>query len=162
MNAINFRIGIGWDVHAFDEGRPLILAGVQIPYEQGLKGHSDADVLLHALTDSLLGAAGMPDIGNLFPDTDPAYAGADSMLLLKDVYLRIQNEGFELVNSDIVILAQAPKMAPYRDEMILSIVNALSLTQGQINIKASTTEKLGFIGRKEGIACEAVSLLWKR
>jgi 2-C-methyl-D-erythritol 2,4-cyclodiphosphate synthase len=153
------RIGHGYDVHKFGADKPLILCGETIPYETGLLAHSDGDVALHALSDALLGALALGDIGKHFPDTDPEYAGADSLLLLQHVYGLIRDEGFILANADITIAAQAPKLAPHIIGMRSNIAQALALDINQISVKATTTEKLGFVGRKEGIACDAVVLL---
>lgn len=153
------RIGLGTDVHAFADDRPLILGGVTIPYDHGLAGHSDADVLAHALTDALLGAAGLGDIGRHFPDTDPAYKGADSLVLLKEAYRLVRQAGYRLSNADCVIMAQAPKLAPYIDQMSQRLAGTLDEGSSQVHIKATTTEKLGFVGRQEGIAAQAVVLL---
>ena len=139
--------------------RPLILGGVQIAHEKGLLGHSDADVALHALMDSLLGAAGLPDIGNQFPDTDSQFKDASSLMLLKDVYKKIQDMGLSVENMDVTIVAEAPKISPHRDKMITTIAEALDLPPHFINIKASTNEGLGFEGRKEGITAYAISTL---
>ena len=158
---MNFRIGEGWDVHALVEGRKLILGGVEVPYHRGLLGHSDADVLLHALTDALLGAAALGDIGKLFPDTDPAFKGADSRALLREAWRRIQAKGYTLGNVDVTIIAQAPKMLPHIPQMRVFIAEDLGCHMDDVNVKATTTEKLGFTGRGEGIACEAVALLRK-
>ncbi|WNB91994.1 2-C-methyl-D-erythritol 2,4-cyclodiphosphate synthase [Bacillus sp. NEB1478] len=155
------RIGQGFDVHAFSEGRPLIIGGVTIPYEKGLLGHSDADVLLHAVTDALLGAAGEGDIGKHFPDTDPAYKGADSKRLLLDSWKLVENKGYRLGNVDCTIIAQKPKMLPYIEEMRAVIARIFDVSTEQINVKATTTEKLGFPGREEGIAAQAVVLIEK-
>jgi 2-C-methyl-D-erythritol 2,4-cyclodiphosphate synthase len=155
------RIGQGFDVHAFCEGRPLIIGGVTIPYEKGLLGHSDADVLLHAITDALLGAAGEGDIGKHFPDTDPAYKGADSKRLLEDSWKLVENKGYRLGNIDCTIIAQKPKMLPYIEEMRSVIAGIFAVPADQINVKATTTEKLGFPGREEGIAAQAVVLIEK-
>ena len=154
-----FRIGTGFDVHALVEGRPLIVGGISIPHERGLLGHSDADVLLHAMMSALLGALALGDLGTHFPDTDPAYQGASSLQLLKVVYEKIRQERYELVNLDTTILAQQPKFKPYIPVMQQTIAQALKVAPSQISIKATTTEKLGFIGREEGIAAEAVVLL---
>jgi 2-C-methyl-D-erythritol 2,4-cyclodiphosphate synthase len=156
---MSMRIGQGFDVHAFAEGRRLILGGVDIPYEKGLAGHSDADVLLHAICDALLGAAALGDIGRHFPDTDPQYAGADSRELLREVYRRVQQEGYTLVNLDCTVIAQAPKLAPFIDTMCAHIASDLAVELHCINVKATTTEKLGFTGRGEGIAAQAIALL---
>ncbi len=155
----DFRIGHGYDVHRFCEGRPLILGGVTIPHTHGLLGHSDADVLVHALMDAMLGALALGDIGKHFPDTDEAYKGADSIALLVKVYNLIKEQGYLLSNADVTVLAQAPKLAPYIDTMRETIARALTLPSSKISIKATTTEKLGFEGRKEGISCHAVCLL---
>ena len=151
------RIGQGFDVHALIPGRRLVIGGVTIPYDKGLEGHSDADVLLHAICDALLGAAALGDIGRHFPDSDAAYKGADSRKLLRDVRKKIGK--FKIVNIDATILAQAPRMAPHVAKMIDNIAADLGIAPGAINIKATTTEQLGFIGRVEGIAAQAVVLL---
>ena len=156
------RIGHGYDVHAFCEGRPLILGGVRIPYEFGLAGHSDADVLAHAIADAVLGAARMGDIGQLFPDTDPAYEGADSLVLLSRVADLVREQGFEIIDVDSTVAAQAPKMAPHRDAMRENLARALGLSVEHVGVKATTTEHLGFVGRKEGIEASAVALLEER
>ncbi len=153
------RIGQGFDVHALVSGRKLIIGGVEIPYEKGLDGHSDADVLLHALCDALLGASALGDIGGHFPDTDARYEGADSRVLLRDVNRLVQEAGYRIVNIDATIVAQAPKMAPHIPAMVNHIAADLGLSREQVNIKAKTTERLGFTGRGEGIAAEAVVLL---
>ncbi len=153
------RIGQGADVHAFADGRKLIIGGVDIPYHRGLDGHSDADVLAHAIGDALLGAARMGDIGKLFPDDDPAYEGADSMMLLQRIASAVRNEGFEIIDVDSVIVAQEPKMAPHRDKMRTNIAIALGIPLENVGVKATTTEHLGFEGRKEGISATAVCLL---
>jgi len=153
------RIGQGFDVHALVTGRELVIGGVRIPYEKGLEGHSDADVLLHALCDALLGAAAMGDIGRHFPDTDLRYKGADSRALLRHVSALVQDAGYRIVNIDATIIAQAPKMAPHTAQMTNNIAADLGLSRGQINLKATTTEGLGFTGRGEGIAAQAVVLL---
>jgi len=153
------RIGQGFDVHALVEGRPLVIGGVTIPYERGLFGHSDADVLLHAVTDALLGAAGLGDIGRHFPDTSPAYAGADSRVLLRDAMRRVIAAGYAVGNIDATIIAQAPKMAPHVDAMVANLAADLGVDRDRVNVKAKTTEKLGFTGRGEGIAAEAIALL---
>ncbi|HGS5219313.1 TPA: 2-C-methyl-D-erythritol 2,4-cyclodiphosphate synthase [Vibrio cholerae] len=155
------RIGHGFDVHRFGGEGPIIIGGVKIPYEQGLIAHSDGDVALHALSDALLGAIAAGDIGRHFPDTDDKWKGADSRELLKDVYRRVKAQGYVLGNADVTIIAQAPKMAPYIQAMCAAIAEDLENDLGNINVKATTTEKLGFTGRKEGIACEAVVLLHK-
>jgi len=158
---MNFRIGTGFDVHAFAEGRPLILAGVSIPCQKGLLGHSDADVALHALMDALLGAAALGDIGKHFPDTDAAYKGADSRKLLRLVRGMLLREGWQVNNVDITIIAQRPKLAPYIGEMRNLVAEDLQIAADAVSIKATTTEKLGFTGREEGIAAEAVASLVK-
>ncbi|MGJ5648073.1 2-C-methyl-D-erythritol 2,4-cyclodiphosphate synthase [Morganella morganii] len=155
------RIGHGFDVHAFGGEGPIVIAGVRIPYEQGLLAHSDGDVALHAATDALLGAAALGDIGKLFPDTDPAYKDADSRVLLREAFRRIQEKGYRLGNLDVTIIAQAPKMLPHIPQMRVNLAEDLQCHMDDINVKATTTEKLGFTGRKEGIACEAVALLVK-
>lgn len=153
------RIGFGYDVHAFSKDRRLILGGVDIPYEMGLLGHSDADVLVHAVMDALLGAAALGDIGKHFPDTDPKYKGADSLVLLSCVGRLLKDNGFNISNIDSVIVAQAPKLAPHIDIMRENIANALNIDISQISVKATTTEHLGFEGRKEGISSSAVALI---
>ncbi len=153
------RIGQGFDVHAFCEGDFVILGGVQIPHSQGLKAHSDGDVLLHALADALLGAVALGDIGHLFPDSSDEWAGADSRDLLRRVMARVRDEGYEVVNVDSTIIAQAPKMAPHVEAMRLNIAEDLGVAANRVSVKATTTEKLGFTGRGEGIACQAVCLL---
>jgi 2-C-methyl-D-erythritol 2,4-cyclodiphosphate synthase len=153
------RIGQGFDVHALVAGRKLIIGGVDIPNEKGLDGHSDADVLLHALCDALLGAVALGDIGRHFPDTDARYKNADSRVLLREVSRLVQETGYRIVNIDATIIAQAPKMAPHIPAMVNHIAADLGLSRGQVNIKAKTTEGLGFTGRAEGIAAEAVVLL---
>ena len=155
------RIGHGFDVHKFGGEGPLIIGGVRIPYEFGLLAHSDGDVVLHALTDALLGAAALGDIGKLFPDTDPAFKGADSRELLREAYRRIQAKGYRVGNVDVTIIAQSPKMAPHIPQMRVNIAEDLSCPLDDVNVKATTTEQLGFTGRIEGIACEAVALLVK-
>ena len=156
------RIGHGFDVHKFGGEGPITLAGVKIPYQFGLVAHSDGDVVLHAITDALIGALALGDIGKLFPDTDPKYKGIDSRLLLKEVYGIIQSKGYKLINLDTTIIAQEPKMRPYVDQMRVNIAEDLQVHFDQISVKATTTEQLGFTGRKEGIACEAVVLLAKK
>ncbi|MBP3313574.1 MAG: 2-C-methyl-D-erythritol 2,4-cyclodiphosphate synthase [Oscillospiraceae bacterium] len=156
------RIGHGYDVHRLVEDRKLILGGVCIPWEKGLLGHSDADVLTHAIMDSLLGAAGLGDIGKLFPDTDPAYAGADSLLLLQEVCNRLKEHGFAVGNVDATIVAQKPKLSPYLEEMKHNLAPILGVEESRINVKATTEEHLGFTGREEGIGAHAVSLITER
>ncbi len=153
------RVGQGYDVHRFGEGDFIILGGVKIDYEQGLEAHSDGDVVLHALCDALLGAAALGDIGKHFPDTDPNFKGADSRVLLRHVYGIVQQQGYRLVNADMTIIAQAPKMAPHIAAMCSHIADDLKVAVNQINVKATTTEKLGFEGRKEGIAVQAIVLI---
>lgn len=154
-----FRIGQGFDVHALVPGRPLIVGGVRIPFERGLLGHSDADVLLHALTDALLGAAGLGDIGRLFPDTDPAHAGADSRVLLREAFAAVRAAGYAVVNVDATVICRAPKILPHAPEMVANIAADLGVAPSAVNIKGKTTEKLGFTGRGEGIAAQVVALL---
>lgn len=156
------RIGHGFDVHRFGGEGPCILGGVDVPYEQGLIAHSDGDVVLHAISDALLGAIAAGDIGRHFPDTDPQFKGVDSRILLRDVFARVKKAGFGIGNLDVTILAQAPKMAPHVDAMCANIASDLECEISQVNVKATTTEKLGFTGRKEGIAVESVVLLVKR
>lgn len=156
-----FKIGHGFDVHKFGGEGPVIIGGVSVPYEQGLLAHSDGDVALHALCDALLGAIAAGDIGRHFPDTDDKWKGADSRELLKDVYKRVVAAGYRLGNADITIIAQAPKMAPYIESMCQAIADDLNCDLRSVNVKATTSERLGFTGRKEGIACEAVVLLMK-
>lgn len=153
------RIGHGYDVHRLVEGRPLILCGVRLEHTLGLLGHSDADVATHAVADAILGAARLGDLGKLFPDTDPAYAGADSLQLLAEVMRRARERGFELVDCDCTIAAQAPKLAPHRDEMRANLARALSVDVESVGVKATTTERLGFVGREEGMEAWAVCLL---
>jgi 2-C-methyl-D-erythritol 2,4-cyclodiphosphate synthase len=153
------RFGQGFDVHQLGGQGPLIIGGVSIPYEKGLIGHSDADVLLHTITDAILGALALGDIGKHFPDTDMAYKGADSAVLLRDVWLMVKDKGYKLNNLDATIIAQKPKMAPYIPQMVERIAELLEADTDQVNIKATTTEQLGFTGRKEGIASMAVVAL---
>lgn len=155
------RIGHGYDVHAFAENRKCIIGGVDIPCEKGLLGHSDADVLLHAISDSLLGAAALGDIGKHFPDTDPRYKGADSLLLLNNVCALVNSLGYKVVNIDATVIAQMPKMAPYIDTMRSNIADALNVEVDFVSVKATTEEKLGFTGRKEGISAHCVCLIEK-
>lgn len=155
------RIGHGYDVHAFAENRKCIIGGVDIPCEKGLLGHSDADVLLHAISDSLLGAAALGDIGKHFPDTDEKYKGADSLVLLKHVYGLIASLGYKVVNIDATVIAQMPKMAPHIDKMRANIADALNVEVDFVNVKATTEEKLGFTGRKEGISAHCVCFIEK-
>lgn len=153
------RIGHGYDVHQFARGRKCIIGGVEVPSELGLLGHSDADVLAHALADALLGAARLGDIGELFPDTDPAYEGADSLVLLRRVGDLVRTRGFSIVDCDCTVAAQVPKLAPYRLQMRQNLSRALGLSVENVGVKATTTEKLGFVGRREGIEAWAVALL---
>lgn len=156
---MKLRVGHGYDVHKLAEGRKLIIGGVEIPHSKGLLGHSDADVLAHAICDALLGAAALGDIGKHFPDTDDRYKGADSLVLLKMVCELIRNKGYEISNVDSTILAQAPKLRPYIDEMRSKLAKAMQLDIDEISVKATTEEKLGFTGREEGIAAHSVVLL---
>jgi 2-C-methyl-D-erythritol 2,4-cyclodiphosphate synthase len=160
-NAFPFRIGQGYDCHALVSGRPLIIGGVNIPHKTGLLGHSDADVLLHAITDALFGGAAMGDIGRHFPDTDVRFKGADSRVLLREAASRLAAEGYRIGNVDATIIAQAPKMAPHITGMVANIAADLGISVQQVNIKAKTNEKLGYLGREEGIAAEAVALLYR-
>jgi len=153
------RIGQGFDVHKFGPGEFITLGGVQIPYHQGLEAHSDGDVLIHALCDALLGACGLGDIGHHFPDTDPAFAGIDSRILLRRVMAEVKQQNYQIANADITIIAQTPKMAPHLPAMLEKLAEDLSTSVDRLNIKASTTEKLGFVGRSEGISALAVVLL---
>ena len=156
---MDIRVGQGFDVHALVEGRPLILGGVRIANARGLLGHSDADVLLHAVTDALFGAAGLGDIGRHFPDTDPAFAGADSRVLLRAAMEKIRAAGWRVSNVDCTVIAEAPKIAPHAAAMCANIAADLGITAAQVNVKGKTTEKLGLTGRGEGIAAQAVALL---
>ena len=156
-----FRIGQGYDCHALVPGRALIIGGVDIPHVTGLLGHSDADVLLHAITDALLGAAALGDIGKHFPDTDPHFAGADSRVLLREAAKRVIATGYAIGNVDATIIAQTPKMAPHIGKMIENVAADLGVAPQQVNLKAKTNEKLGYLGREEGIAAEAVALLYR-
>ena len=161
MNLPNLRIGNGYDVHRLVEGRKLILGGVEVPHTLGLDGHSDADALVHALCDALLGALGAGDIGAYFPDTDPQWKGISSLLSLKEVMRMCREKGFELANADTIMVAQKPKLAPHLPQMIKNMAATMDVESERINIKATTTEKLGFAGREEGIAAYAVALLIK-
>jgi len=154
-----FRTGIGFDVHQLVEGRKCIIGGVEIPHEKGLLGHSDADVLVHAICDALLGAAGLGDIGTFFPDDDPAFKGIDSLLLLAQVRKEIEARGFKIVNVDSVVMAERPKLKPHRETMKQRIATVLGVSADLVGVKATTTEKLGFTGRQEGIAAQAVASL---
>lgn len=153
------RIGHGYDVHQFAEGRKCIIGGVDIPYETGLLGHSDADVLLHAVSDALLGAAGLGDIGGMFPDTDDAFLGADSLVLLEQVAHRLAENGWKVGNLDATVVAQAPKLAPHIPAMRENIARACGVPADRVNVKATTEEHLGFTGRKEGVSAHAVALI---
>ncbi len=155
-----FRIGEGWDVHALVTGRPLVIGGVTIPHSHGLLGHSDADVLLHAITDALLGAAALGDIGRHFPDTDERFRGADSGALLAEAARRVRAAGFEIGNVDSTVVAQAPRLAPHIDAMCARIAVVLGVDAAQVNVKAKTAEKLGPVGEGRGIEARAVALLW--
>ncbi|HLW05199.1 MAG TPA: 2-C-methyl-D-erythritol 2,4-cyclodiphosphate synthase [Azoarcus sp.] len=159
MSAFPFRIGQGFDVHKFAPDRPCIIGGVDIPHSLGLMGHSDADVLLHAVTDALLGAAGLGDIGRMFPDTEAEYAGADSRVLLRQAWKVVQRHGFEVVNIDATVICQTPKITPHAPAMVAHIASDLGCDPACVNIKGKTTEKLGFAGRGEGIAAQVVVLL---
>ena len=159
MDPRNLRIGQGYDVHQLVEGRKLIMGGVDIPHTRGLLGHSDADVLAHAVADALLGGVRGGDIGKLFPDTDPAYGGADSMKLLAAVADYVRERGYEILDVDSVIAAQAPKLSPYRDQMRENLARAMGISPENVGVKATTTEHLGFEGREEGISATAVALL---
>lgn len=159
---IPYRIGHGFDVHALVTGRKLIMGGVDIPFERGLLGHSDADVLLHAITDAVLGGAGLGDIGRHFPDTDARYAGADSRVLLREAVAAVHAAGWQVGNIDATIIAQAPKVLPYVPAMVANIAHDLGVAESAVNLKGKTTERLGFTGRGEGIAAEAVALLVRR
>ncbi len=156
---MNIRIGQGYDVHQLVENRPLILGGITIPFEKGLLGHSDADALLHAITDALLGAAALGDIGSHFPDTAPEFKGADSRVLLRKAHEAVQQQGWKVVNVDSTIIAQQPKLAPHIPAMRLNIAADLGISPGNVNIKGKTNEKLGYLGRMEGIEAQAVVLL---
>ncbi len=156
---MNTRVGFGFDVHEFAVGRPLILGGVTIPHEAGLLGHSDADAVLHAIVDAMLGAAGLGDIGGQFPDTDPEHKDQDSRVFLTSVYRTIKEHDFSIVNVDVTIVTQAPRIRPHVEQMRNSIAADLDIESGRVNIKATTTESLGFIGRKEGLAAWAVVAL---
>jgi 2-C-methyl-D-erythritol 2,4-cyclodiphosphate synthase len=156
-----FRVGFGFDVHRLVEGRPLILCGIKVPHEKGLLGHSDADVALHALIDALLGAAGLGDIGQHFPDTDEKYRGISSLKLLEETLVKVKKAGFSLGNVDLTIVAQRPRLSPHIPKMRTKLAEALGLPESAVNIKAKTTEGLGFCGREEGIAAYAVVLLYR-
>lgn len=159
---MNIRIGEGWDVHALVPGRPLIIGGVTIPHTLGLLGHSDADVLLHAITDAVLGAAGLGDIGRHFPDTDPRFKGADSSVLLAEAARRVRAAGYEIGNVDSTVVAQAPKLAPHIPAMVVAVARALGVEAGQVNVKAKTAEKLGPVGQGLSIEARAAVLIHRR
>ena len=155
----DYRVGTGFDAHAFEDGVPLVLGGVQIEHPRGMAGHSDGDVLAHALTDAVLGAAGMEDIGALFPSGDPALAGADSIELLREAWRRVREAGWELVNADVVLVGEEPRLAPHRDAMRARLAGALGVEPERVAVRATTTDGLGFTGRREGLAAQAVALL---
>lgn len=159
--SMEYRVGTGFDAHRFAEGRKLILGGVEIPWDRGLDGHSDADVVIHAVMDALLGAAAMGDIGRIFPDSDPEYEGISSMLLLREVKKRLDGDSCRVGNVDVTIIAQRPKLQSYMDKMRENIAECLGIDRGRINVKATTTEGLGFTGREEGIATEAVASIYR-
>jgi 2-C-methyl-D-erythritol 2,4-cyclodiphosphate synthase len=158
----DLRIGLGIDAHAFGDSVPLVLGGVVIDHPRGLVGHSDGDVVAHALTDALLGAAGLADIGALYPSEDETYRGADSLVLLGDAYSRVREAGWELVNADCVLVGQEPRVAPHRVAMAERLAGALGVERGRVNVRATTTDHLGFTGRGEGLAAQAVALLRHR
>ncbi len=153
------RIGLGIDAHVLEEGVPLVLGGVPLDFPRGLAGHSDGDVLAHALTDAVLGAAGLGDIGSLFPAGDPRWEGADSLELLRDAYARVREAGYRLVNADCVLIGEEPRIASHREEMCRRLADAVGVERGRVNVRATTTDKLGFTGRGEGLAAQAVALL---
>ena len=159
---MKIRVGIGYDVHAFAEGRPLILGGVEIPYDQGLLGHSDADVLIHALMDAMLGALALGDIGAHFPDHDPRYSGISSLLLLERVFELIKDRGYVVRNIDSIVIAERPKLAPFIPQIRYNLARALNIELDQVSVKATTTERLGFEGRGEGIAAQAIVNLYSQ
>ena len=161
MSGTNIRVGYGYDVHRYAEGRKLILGGIEVPAPRGLLGHSDADVLLHAIADALLGAAALRDIGYHFPDTDPRYAGADSMILLREVLMLLRKRGYRVGNIDATIVAEAPKLNPFIPRMQGRIAETLDLSTDEISIKATTNERMGFVGREEGMAAHAVALIYR-
>jgi len=154
-----YRVGTGFDAHALQDGVPLVLAGVRIDHPRGLSGHSDGDVLAHALTDAVLGAAGLEDIGALFPSSDPALEGADSLELLREAWRRVREVGWELANADVVLIGEEPRLAPHRDAMRAKLAGALGVDAELVAVRATTTDKLGFTGRAEGLAAQAVALL---
>lgn len=156
---VRIRVGIGYDFHPFEQGRPLLLGGVQIPHPRGLRGHSDADALLHAVADALLGAAGLKDIGSYFPDTDPQYAGYSSLLLLEKVFRLVRGKGFRPVNVDIVVIAEEPRIQPHVEAMKANVARVLHLEAEDVGLKATTMEGRGTVGRREGIAVQAVALI---
>jgi 2-C-methyl-D-erythritol 2,4-cyclodiphosphate synthase len=155
----DLRIGLGVDAHAFEDGLRLVLGGVAIDFPRGLAGHSDGDVIAHALTDAVLGAAGLGDIGSLFPADDPRWHGADSLHLLRDAYARVREAGYELVNADCILIGEEPRVAPYREEMRHRLAGALGVQPARVNVRATTTDRLGFTGKGEGLAAQAVALL---
>jgi 2-C-methyl-D-erythritol 2,4-cyclodiphosphate synthase len=155
----DYRVGTGFDAHAFEEGVPLVLGGVRIDHPRGMAGHSDGDVLAHALTDAVLGAAGMEDIGALFPSGDPALAGADSIELLREAWRHVREAGWELANADVVLVGEEPRLAPHRDAMRARLAEALDVEPERVAVRATTTDGLGFTGRREGLAAQAVALL---
>jgi len=155
------RVGVGYDIHRLVDGRRLVMGGVEIPHPSGLLGHSDADVVLHAVTDAILGAAGLPDIGEMFPDSDPAYLNIDSKRLLSKAMRRVQEAGFAVGNLDVVVHAESPKLSPYKSDMAVAIAELVGCTPKQVSIKAKTNEGLGSVGRADAIACTAVALLMK-
>ena len=161
MMPFDIRVGQGYDVHALVPGRKLILGGVEIPHDRGLLGHSDADALLHAVTDALFGAAALGDIGRHFPDTDAQFAGADSRVLLREAARRVREAGYEIGNVDATVIAQAPKLAPHIGAMVANLAEDLGIARRRCNVKAKTNEKLGFEGRQEGIVAQAAVLLWR-
>lgn len=156
-----FRVGIGYDIHRLEEGRRLIVGGIEIQHSKGLVGHSDADVVLHAVTDALLGAAGLPDIGDLFPDTDPAYAGVDSRTLLKDAMERVKAKGYVAGNLDVIVHAEAPKLSPHKGKIAETVASLIGLSPEFVSVKAKTNEGMGPLGHADAIACTAVASLVK-
>lgn len=156
-----YRVGIGYDAHRFEEGRKLVIGGVEIPYHLGLKGHSDADVLIHAICDAILGALSLGDIGELFPDTDEKYKNISSLVLLEKVISLAEKKGFKILNVDTVVIAQEPKLKPYKEEMKKRIAAVMKIEKDRVSVKATTTEGMGFEGRKEGISAQAVVILEK-
>jgi len=158
----DLRIGLGVDAHALEEGPPLVLGGVRFEHDRGLAGHSDGDVVAHALTDAVLGAAGLGDIGSLFSSDDEQFRGADSLELLAEAYRRVREAGFELVNADCILIGEEPRIAPHREEMRSRLAQALGVDATHVNVRATTTDRLGFTGRGEGLAAEAVALLRRR